>query len=106
MNNLSILRLLVFVCYGGLLLPSFSADKNLQEFDQKIKPLLKEFCVKCHGPKKQKAKMRLGSEWLERTYDDNGPPLASHHAAPKLGCLSLLLVGFAWNHRQRTTSFR
>ena len=28
-------------------------------FDQQIKPLLATYCVKCHGPEKQKAKLRL-----------------------------------------------
>ena len=62
----------MFVCYGGLLLPSFSADKNLQEFDQKIKPLLKEFCVKCHGPDKQKGDFRIDNLDPDMVNGSNG----------------------------------
>jgi hypothetical protein len=33
-----------------------------QDFDREIRPLLKERCVECHGPEKQKADLRLDAK--------------------------------------------
>ena len=34
-------------------------DKALATFKKDVKPLINKYCVECHGPKKQKAKLRL-----------------------------------------------
>ncbi|MFN0066586.1 MAG: c-type cytochrome domain-containing protein [Limisphaerales bacterium] len=39
-------------------------------FDKDIKPLFEKSCVKCHGPEKQKGKLRLDSlEWTLKGAD-------------------------------------
>jgi len=40
--------------------PSRAEDKV--DFAKQIQPILQQNCVKCHGPEKQKAKMRLDSK--------------------------------------------
>ena len=32
---------------------------NLEQFRKEVEPVLKSACVECHGPKKQKAKIRV-----------------------------------------------
>ena len=41
-------------------LPPVSSQKDVT-YDKDIKPLLEQSCVKCHGPEKPKAKLRLDS---------------------------------------------
>lgn len=38
---------------------SFSAVSAEPDFQKEIKPLLDKYCVECHGPEKQKAKLRM-----------------------------------------------
>ncbi len=45
-------------------LPPVSEKKNLT-FEKDIKPIFEDACVKCHGPEKQKGRLRLDS--LEAT---------------------------------------
>src|SRR5256885_6314793 len=40
--------------------PSRAEDKV--DFAKQIRPILEQNCVKCHGPEKQKAKLRLDSK--------------------------------------------
>ena len=44
----------------------FAADEagGLRFFEEKIRPLLSENCFECHGPKKQKAELRLDARAL------------------------------------------
>ncbi|MFN7564177.1 MAG: DUF1553 domain-containing protein [Prosthecobacter sp.] len=48
----------------SLLLSVLSVPSVLfsQDFDREIRPLLKERCVECHGPEKQKADLRLDAK--------------------------------------------
>ena len=48
----------------ALLLSVLSVPSVLfsQDFDREIRPLLKERCVECHGPEKQKADLRLDAK--------------------------------------------
>ncbi len=52
-------------CLGGVLFALFScvawADEGTDFFEAKIRPLLIEHCVECHGVKKQKGGLRLDS---------------------------------------------
>ena len=41
----------------GFLPQAFGQEVNL--FEKKIRPFLTQYCVGCHGPEKQKAKLRL-----------------------------------------------
>src|SRR5262245_59617376 len=38
-----------------------AADKKGVTYDKDIKPIFEKSCFKCHGPEKQKAKLRLDS---------------------------------------------
>ena len=38
-----------------------ASDKKGVTYDKDIKPIFQKSCFKCHGPEKQKAKMRLDS---------------------------------------------
>ena len=50
------------ICLTGLLLTnSLFATEGIQFFEDKVKPLFKEHCIKCHGEKKQKGGLRLDS---------------------------------------------
>jgi cytochrome c5 len=48
------------------------AAKTGVTFEKDIKPLFEKSCVKCHGPEKQKAKLRVDTlEWLNKgSYGD------------------------------------
>lgn len=52
---------LVSMFAAAIALPSsfLFAEKSPGSFDQSIKPFLAKYCVQCHGPEKQKAKLRL-----------------------------------------------
>ena len=54
---------------------SVSADEGPAFFEAKIRPLLLDKCVECHGPEKQKGGLRLDSRsgWLKG--GDNGPAI-------------------------------
>ena len=56
---------------------SFAADEaeNLRFFEEKIRPLLSENCFKCHGPKKQKAGLRLDARALLLKGGESGPAI-------------------------------
>ncbi len=60
----------------GFLLPAGRAEEKVN-FAKEIKPILEAACVKCHGPDKQKGKLRLDSReaWLKG--GDNGPVFTS-----------------------------
>ena len=51
-----------------------ASTKTGVTYAKDIKPLLEKSCVKCHGPEKQKAKLRLDSmEWILKGAD--GEPM-------------------------------
>ncbi len=46
------------------------------DYDADIAPILEQYCVKCHGPEKQKSKFRLDSyEWLMRGGSSEEAPI-------------------------------
>ena len=57
--------------FGGL--RSDSTTPGTDFFERKIRPLFAEHCVSCHGPDKQKGKLRLDSVTGIRTGGENGP---------------------------------
>lgn len=61
-------------------LPPASAKKDLT-FEKDILPLFQKACVKCHGPEKQKAKLRLDT--LEATLKggENGDCISKGNSA-------------------------
>ncbi len=56
-----------------LLTAASAAD--LTHFEKRIRPLLEENCIDCHGPKKQKGGLRLDSRAGWQTGGDSGPAL-------------------------------
>lgn len=62
----------------GLPLHTVSAEERV-DFAKEIKPILEGTCVQCHGPEKQKGKLRLDSReaWLKG--GDNGPVFKAGH---------------------------
>ena len=55
---IAITAVLVSVAGG----PLYGADKDKVDFAKQIQPILEQNCVKCHGPEKQKGKLRLDSK--------------------------------------------
>jgi mono/diheme cytochrome c family protein len=49
-----------------------SADTKV-DFARDIQPILNQNCVKCHGPEKQKGKLRLDSRAAALTGGGDGP---------------------------------
>ena len=56
-----------------------AADKV--DFAKDIQPLLQQHCVKCHGPEKQKGKLRLDSKQAALTGGKGGPSIVPGDAA-------------------------
>jgi hypothetical protein len=53
-------------------LPPAAAKTGLT-YDKDIKPIFEKSCFKCHGPEKQKAKLRLDSLEAAKKGSENGP---------------------------------
>jgi len=69
---------LVSACVFGLsLLGGFpaQAQSTPESFERKIRPLLAEHCVSCHGPEKQKGHLRLDAPEFIRAGGESGPIL-------------------------------
>lgn len=61
------------------------ADTEKAEFfEKKVRPVLANFCVGCHGPEKQKAGLRLDSRDALLTGGDNGPVIVPGKAQSSL----------------------
>jgi cytochrome c5 len=55
-----------------------AAQKTGVTFDKDIKPIFQKACVQCHGPEKQKAKLRLDSlEWVVKGAGSDGHDVLS-----------------------------
>ena len=57
------MNLFILISLAGALAgsaPAFAQDKV--DFEKEILPILRESCVRCHGPEKQKAKLRLDTK--------------------------------------------
>lgn len=72
--------LVLFVLLAAAGLPLHGAEtEGKVSFSGEIKPILESLCVQCHGPEKQKGKLRLDSReaWLKG--GDNGPVFKAGH---------------------------
>src|SRR4051794_13669578 len=49
------------------------APEQARFFEAQVRPILAEHCVKCHGPEKQKAYLRLDSRAAALAGGDSGP---------------------------------
>jgi len=54
------------------------------DFDREIRPLLQDRCVECHGPKKNKAELRLDAKSFALKGGESGPAFAAGNAAKSL----------------------
>lgn len=70
--------ILVAMVAVGFPLRTVKAEGNV-DFSGEIKPILESVCVQCHGPEKQKGKLRLDSReaWLKG--GENGPVFKAGH---------------------------
>ena len=57
-----------------LLLPHPLSAERAVEFEKDIQPIFEANCYNCHGPEKQKAKMRLDTPAFIRKGGDSGEP--------------------------------
>ncbi|MFO1482580.1 MAG: DUF1553 domain-containing protein [Verrucomicrobiaceae bacterium] len=65
------MRLFVFT----LFLTTSASAVDMTHFEQRIRPLLIENCIECHGPDKQKGGLRLDSRAGWQTGGDSGPAI-------------------------------
>jgi mono/diheme cytochrome c family protein len=65
----------IFIFLSGLLLAEASAitPQEAEFFEQNVRPVLVESCIKCHGPDKQKAELRVDSRAALLKGSDLGP---------------------------------
>lgn len=57
-----------------LTIPAWSGLAAPVDFERDIKPIFQEHCIKCHGPKKQKASLRLDQPAAMLRSGDSGEP--------------------------------
>ena len=57
MNPMRLLPVMLIACSSGLVGADLKPD--LHGFKQHVEPLLRKYCVQCHGAKKQKANLRF-----------------------------------------------
>ena len=70
-QGMNLLRVsLAFVCGTAFAAPS---PEQVEFFEKQVRPVLVEQCVKCHGPEKQKAELRLDSYAALMKGADTGP---------------------------------
>lgn len=58
-----------------LLVPHVQAVEPTDHFESKVRPILIQSCIKCHGPEKQKGGLRLDSKAGWQTGGENGPAI-------------------------------
>ncbi|MFM8273637.1 MAG: c-type cytochrome domain-containing protein [Gemmata sp.] len=68
----------VSLCWSGaaLVLLGSSGRAADDHFEKRVRPLLVEKCVSCHGPDKQKGGLRLDTKEGWRRGGDSGPAVA------------------------------
>src|SRR4051812_42016757 len=64
-------RLTALLCLALLPASSFAGDAEF--FESKVRPLLLAKCVGCHGPEKQRGKLRLDSRAGWQKGGESGP---------------------------------
>ena len=55
--------------------PAVVAKPRLVDFQNEVWPILDKHCIECHGPNKQKAKLRLDTEAYALAWEDEGRKL-------------------------------
>lgn len=70
-----------------------AAEKQGVTFAADIKPIFEKSCVKCHGPKKQKAGLRLDSAEAAIHGSDDGPVFDIGQSATSLMISNVARVG-------------
>jgi hypothetical protein len=58
-----------------------ASDKKDLTYEKDIKPIFEKSCFKCHGPEKQKAKLRLDSVEAAIKGGENGPDIIKGQSA-------------------------
>jgi mono/diheme cytochrome c family protein len=83
----------LIVAFGLMVLPAIAAekvdvsklppasDKKGVTYDKDIKPIFEKACFKCHGPDKQKSKLRLDSVAAVLKGGENGPDVIAGDSA-------------------------
>jgi mono/diheme cytochrome c family protein len=61
----------VAFCFSLLALPASAVEVS---FEQDIRPIFEQHCLKCHGPEKQKAAYRLDAKRIALTGGDSHAP--------------------------------
>jgi hypothetical protein len=61
-----------------------SDPKVLADFENRVRPLLTERCIKCHGPRKQESNLRLDSRAAMMQGGDTGPAIVPGNAEQSL----------------------
>jgi hypothetical protein len=76
-TDLPMRSILPVLCCSVLFTASASAadPAAVEFFEKKVRPVLADNCVKCHGPEKQKAGLRLDSATAVRKGGESGPPV-------------------------------
>ena len=75
------LLILLMMDEGSAQPPSLSqpsATEHVQHFENNVRPLLHEYCLKCHGSEKQWAGLRLDSRQAILKGGDSGPAAIPH----------------------------
>ena len=63
-----------FILLGANLTRARGADPA-EHFEAKVRPILVQHCIKCHGPEKQKGGLRLDTKAGWQTGGENGPAI-------------------------------
>lgn len=61
--------------------PAAAAPGTAPDYERDIRPLLRRYCVECHGPKQQEAGLRLDAARLAQAGGDSGPAIVGGKAA-------------------------
>jgi mono/diheme cytochrome c family protein len=64
--------------------PAKPSAGQLEFFEARIRPVLAEHCYACHGPKKQRGKLRLDSAAALRKGSEDGPVIVAGHPEKSL----------------------
>ena len=72
MHPVPAIRFCIVLLYASL---AAHGEEGTDLFEKKVRPLLVEHCLKCHGPEKQKGGLRWDSREGWQTGGDSGPPI-------------------------------
>ncbi len=71
---MKMIRILVWLGGAALLLPQGAFGISEAEFrsalDQRVMPFMQEYCIRCHGPKRQKADFRVDTLGISQSPED------------------------------------